>query len=92
MMSEETEVLKPVVGTMTTWFAAKGFGFALAEVPGGFVKYFIHVSNVVSGVPEQGRKVRFVPTMAGKGPLALHVQVITEAEALVHELTAKAGQ
>jgi cold shock CspA family protein len=69
--------MKKVEGTINAWFAERGYGFILANPEGTYVKYFLHVSGVISGKPETGAKVRFLATECSKGPLALNAEILS---------------
>jgi cold shock CspA family protein len=68
-----------IKGTINAFFSTRGFGFANVPTNGKLISYFIHINDVVSGVPQIGAEILFTPVVGKKGPAAKEVQVIADA-------------
>lgn len=62
-------------GHINGWFESRGFGFIHENQDGKLVKLFLHVSNILSGVPRNGAEVRFNVGSNCKGLMALDVEI-----------------
>jgi cold shock CspA family protein len=66
-------------GRINGWFQDRGFGFIHQNQDGRLVKLFLHVSNILSGVPRDGAEVLFNIVNNTKGLMALDVEIISVA-------------
>ena len=67
------------IGRVSGWFVGRGFGFVHENQDGRLVKYFLHISNVLSGIPQDGASVKFNAGTNAKGLMALDVEVADPA-------------
>ena len=63
-------------GWIAIWFAEKRFGFVHENRDGKMFKAFLHISDILSGVPVTGAAVLFNEGSNSKGALALDVEVL----------------
>jgi cold shock CspA family protein len=69
-------------GRISVWFELKNYGFIAENRDGKLVKWFLHVANVLEGVPVTGAKVLFNQGSNDRGLLALDVEVLTDSPAM----------
>jgi hypothetical protein len=62
-------------GWIAIWFEEKRYGFVHENRDGTMFKAFLHISNILSGVPVTGAVVLFNEGTNAKGALALDVEV-----------------
>jgi cold shock CspA family protein len=67
------------IGRINGWFEGRGFGFIHQNQDGRLVKLFLHVSNILSGVPRDGAEVLFNVGNNTKGLMALDVEIMSVA-------------
>jgi hypothetical protein len=63
-------------GWIAIWFTEKRFGFVHENRDGKMFKAFLHISDILSGVPVTGAAVLFNEGSNSKGALALDVEVL----------------
>jgi cold shock CspA family protein len=69
------------IGRISGWFPNRAFGFIHENQNGKLVKYFLHVSNILSGAPQDGAEVRFNVGQNAKGWVALDVEIVNPSVA-----------
>ena len=62
-------------GTVNAYFASKGYGFINEVRNGKIIRYFLHVSQIISGVPQVGAKAKFDFVQTLKGLQAVNVTI-----------------
>jgi cold shock CspA family protein len=63
-------------GWIAIWFAEKSYGFIHENRDGKLFKAFLHISDILVGIPATGATVLFNEGSNSKGALALDVEVI----------------
>jgi cold shock CspA family protein len=72
---------KRLIGSLVTWLPARAFGFVhLSDEAGEVHSYFLHLSQVASGVPVAGAEVEFTPIEGKKGPAARNAKILAEVK------------
>jgi cold shock CspA family protein len=64
------------IARINPYYPDKNYGFLQQNKDGVMVKHFLHMNNVVSGVPKTGAMARFDPVMGEKGSIAMNVEVL----------------
>jgi cold shock CspA family protein len=76
-------IVDKTVAYLTVWFPERGYGFCISY-EGDVTRYFLHVSNIQSGVPVKGSIVRFDVRPNSKGLLAVNAEIFPDREAMAH--------
>ena len=65
-------------GVISTWIAGRGFGFIVVNVNNQPAKFYLHITRVLSGVPEVGKKGRFgvLSVKEGNLPSAIEAEIV----------------
>ena len=64
------------IGWIAIWFEEKRYGFVHENRDGKLFKAFLHISDVLVGIPVTGAAVLFNEGSNSKGALALDVEVL----------------
>lgn len=62
-------------GTVNIYFPGKGYGFINEVRDGKIIRYFFHVSQIISGTPKIGAPVKFDFISTLKGLQAINVTI-----------------
>ena len=63
-------------GVINAWFKNRGFGFVQQVVNGGDIRsYFLHVTQIKSGVPVEGAQCSFYISVNDRGLIAVDVEI-----------------
>lgn len=65
-----------IVSRINAYFPDRNYGFLHENKDGLVVKHFLHLSNVVSGVPKTGLMARFDSVIGEKGSIAVDVEIL----------------
>jgi len=57
-----------------SFFPEKGYGFLIEIRNGKIIRYFFHVTNILSGQPRVGAKAKFDFIQTTKGLAAIYVE------------------
>lgn len=72
-----------LIGPINGWFEERGYGWVNAPDSDGVVtRYFLHATNVVSGIPAKGKIVRFDSVRNAKGFLCMDAEVFADRKEL----------
>jgi hypothetical protein len=63
-------------GILNVWFMDRNYGFIHEEKGGVILKVFLHVTNVVAGIPRTGATVVFKSVVGSKGFLAVDAEIL----------------
>jgi len=65
-------------GVLSTWIAGRGFGFIVVTENNLPIKFYLHISRVLTGTPEIGSTVRFnvLPIREGNLPSAVDAEIV----------------
>lgn len=65
-----------LIGSVNGWFEERRYGWVNAANSDGVItRYFLHGANVVCGVPEKSKIVRFDSVRNAKGFLCMNAEV-----------------
>jgi cold shock CspA family protein len=62
-------------GVINAYFASKGYGFINEVRSGKIIRYFLHISQVVSGSPKVGALAKFDFVQTLKGLQAVNITI-----------------
>jgi len=65
-----------IVARINAYFPDRNYGFLHQNTNSGVVKHFLHLNNVVSGVPKTGLMARFDSVIGEKGSIAVNVEIL----------------
>ena len=65
-----------ILARINAYFPERNYGFLHENKDGVVVKHFLHLSNVVFGVPKTGAMARFDSVIGEKGSVAVNVEII----------------
>jgi hypothetical protein len=88
-MMNTVDYVEPEIQTaqMSAFYPERGYGFAVKLLPTNELRtYFVHLHDVVKGMPAVGLTIKFVPKLQKKGWAAAEVEVIGGASAGVDAL------
>jgi cold shock CspA family protein len=75
-MGAKVESMKDkVTGVVNKFFPERGYGFIHRNYEGRLHKFFFHVSNVMTGTPQDGASARFNFSANEKGKYATDVEI-----------------
>jgi cold shock CspA family protein len=69
-----------ITARINAYFPDRNYGFLHENTDGVVVKHFLHLNNVVSGVPKTGLMARFDSVIGEKGSIAVNVEILGGAE------------
>jgi cold shock CspA family protein len=69
-----------IIARINAYFPDRNYGFLHQNKDGMVVKHFLHLNNVVSGLPKTGLMARFDSVMGEKGSIAMNVEILGGAE------------
>jgi hypothetical protein len=69
-----------IIARINAYFPERNYGFLHENKNGVLVKHFLHLNNVVSGVPKTGSMARFDSVIGEKGSIAVDVEILGGAE------------
>ena len=69
-----------LIARINAYFPDRNYGFLHQSNDGVVVKHFLHLNNVVSGVPKTGLMARFDSVIGEKGRIAVNVEILGSAE------------
>jgi hypothetical protein len=65
-----------IIARINAYFPERNYGFLHQNKDGVVVKHFLHLNNVVSGVPKTGLMARFDSVIGEKGSIAVNVEIL----------------
>jgi hypothetical protein len=65
-----------MLARINAYFPDRNYGFLHQNKDGVVVKHFLHLNNVVSGVPQTGLMARFDSVIGEKGSVAVNVEIV----------------
>ena len=69
-----------IIARINAYFPERNYGFLHENKNGVLVKHFLHLNNVVSGVPKTGLMARFDSVIGEKGSIAVNVEIMGGTE------------
>ena len=78
--SGKVVLVMKIVARINAYFPDRNYGFLHQNNDGVVVKHFLHLNNVVSGVPKTGLMARFDSVIGEKGSIAVNVEILGSAE------------
>ncbi len=73
-------LIMKIVARINAYFPDRGYGFLHQNKDGVLVKHFLHLNNVVSGVPKTGLMARFDSVLGEKGSIAVNAEILGGTE------------
>jgi cold shock CspA family protein len=80
LRSGKVVLVMKIVARINAYFPDRNYGFLHQNNDGVVVKHFLHLNNVVSGVPKTGLMARFDSVIGEKGSIAVNVEILGVAE------------